>query len=70
MPRNRIRTVGELLSAATFLVAAIAGTTSAAAAYAASDQPKPTVLNEIGQLKAAFNKDVGSTRLILLLSPT
>lgn len=35
-----------------------------------TDKKTPMELTDIAQLKEAFNRDSGSTRLILLLSPT
>jgi hypothetical protein len=38
--------------------------------WAAADQPKPADLSEgAAELKQAFNRDLGSVRMILIVSP-
>jgi hypothetical protein len=65
--------IKRILLAAGGTLSAVMALTFACLAIGAQSSDKttkPTDLTDITQLKEAFNRDSGSTRLILLLSPT
>jgi hypothetical protein len=71
----RLRLGRRLLvpSLITLALASSACTESGTGAAGSSDQSEPTPVREltsIDTLQDAFNEDAGSTRLILLISPT
>ena len=69
-PRRSARRGGVVSAVAVIVLLLVACGTGSALKASGGRSVKVTNLTGVAELRAAFDRDAGSTRLILLLSPT